>query len=95
MATNLSSAAVDDIIERAGPGVFDFIQSSPEGVAAAAAAQLPPGLAVSYEIASGVVVNIQLGLEIKVRRNRLLADLIETLDRILDTDHNILMLPLK
>lgn len=93
--SNLSSAAVDELIERAGPGVLEFIHSSAEGVAAARAARLPPGLAVSYDIVAGVVANVQLGLEIKVSRNRLLADLIDTLDGILDTDHNILMLPLK
>lgn len=64
-------------------------------MAAAIAAQLPPGLAVGYEIVAGVVVNIQLSLEIKVTRSRLLADFIEILDKILDVDHNILMLPLK
>jgi hypothetical protein len=84
----ISSTAVDDIISRAGPEVRNVVQST-RPVA------LPAGTAVTYEIVDGAVTNVDVGLEIKVTRSRLLPDLIEALDRILAGDRNTLLLPLK
>ena len=83
----LSSARVDAIIEQALPLL-------PPG-AERQGTQLPAGVNISYDITEGVVSNIQLWLELSVTRNRLLPDLIEKLDAILDSDPNTLFLPLK
>jgi hypothetical protein len=89
-AFNIRSAAVDDMIELAGPELFNRVQSSRP-------TQLPPGMAVSYEIVNGALVSdyVELWLEIKVARGRLLPDLIASLDRILAGDMNVLALPLR
>lgn len=86
--TTLPSSAIDEIIAQAGPEVHRMVQST-------RVVSLPAGTAVTYEVAHGVVSNIEISLEIKVTRSRLLPDLIETLDRILLGDKNTLLLPLK
>jgi hypothetical protein len=87
-AYRLTSAAADELIERAGPEVHSMVQST-------RLVRLPAGTAVTYEFADGVATNIDIGLEITVARNRILPDLIESLDRVLAGDKNTLYLPLK
>lgn len=83
--TFLSSARVDAIIEQALPRLPPVQQGT----------QLPAGINVSYDLLEGSVSNIQMWLEITVARSRLLPDLIERLDAILDSDPHTLFLPLK
>jgi hypothetical protein len=89
-AFNIRSVAVDDLIEQAGPELFTRVQSSRP-------TQLPAGMAVSYEIVNGALLNefVEIFLEITVARARLLPDLIASLDRVLAGDKNVLMLPLR
>ena len=86
----INASMVEDIIARAGPEVHNslFTQSAHPRA-------LPAGISVGYELSNGEVRDIEVTLEIKVSRSRLLPELVELLDRILAGDKNMLMLPLR